>query len=339
MRQKNELNEMTTEYCNRDVAFRPKKRRRKFTFISPLFALILFLLIAKIAFVKGAAFAFGEDDDAGRRRRKLESDVVDARRRTRTTTANDESGRLMKSARELAFEAHAKRQARTNEKMRETTGARRRLVFQRDVVAVSDSDDEGAFARKKAELFKTKTKSSKSTRDGTDGVDDQTETTTDGEEGEEEILSRERLLRRRGGRKAAANSGTSAQNVVQWNFASSAFAREPKEYADEISSKRSRRKRSDGGVGGRTKDYFNAVNEDATASQQFYVVLEEGETDTSRAEQILRKNRGGFLKDSNGFPLIVVVEMVDTSRLDLRKRLLKFQKSQRGSTRGRQSLV
>ena len=193
----NELNETTTEYCKLDVAFRPRKRRRKFTFISPLFGLLLFLLIAQIAFVKGAAFASGEDDDAWRRR-KLESDVVDARRRTRTTTANDESGRLTKSARELAFEAHAKRQARTNEKMRETMGARRRLVFQRDVVAVSVSDDEGAFARKKAELFKTtKTKSSKSTRDGTDGVDDQTATTTNGEEGEDESLSRERLLRRR----------------------------------------------------------------------------------------------------------------------------------------------
>ena len=53
------------------------------------------------------------------------------------------------------------------------------------------------------------------------------------------------------------------------------------------------------------KDYFNAVNEDATASQQFYVVLEEGVTDTKRAEEILRKNRGGFVKDSNGFPVIV----------------------------------
>ena len=53
------------------------------------------------------------------------------------------------------------------------------------------------------------------------------------------------------------------------------------------------------------KDYFNAVNEDVTASQQFYVVLEEGVTDTKRAEQILRKNRGGFVKDSNGFPVIV----------------------------------
>ena len=75
---KNELNEMTTEYCNRDVAFRPRKRRRKFTFISPLFALLLILLIAQIAFVKGAAFASGEDDNAGSRR-TLVSDVVDAR--------------------------------------------------------------------------------------------------------------------------------------------------------------------------------------------------------------------------------------------------------------------
>jgi len=121
-------------------------------------------------------------------------------------------------------------------------------------------------------------------------------------EEEEETVSRERLLRR--GRRTAPSTAAAEQNV-EWNFASSAFGKEPKEYGEEISSKRARRKRSDGSVGGRMKDYFNAVNEDATASQQFYVVLEEGVTDTKRAEQILRKNRGGFVKDSNGFPVIV----------------------------------
>ena len=60
------------------------------------------------------------------------------------------------------------------------------------------------------------------------------------------------------------------------------------------------------------KDYFNAVNEDATASQQFYVVLEEGVTDTKRAEEILRKNRGGFVKDSNGVISTLNPEVLNT---------------------------
>ena len=85
-----------------------------------------------------------------------------------------------------------------------------------------------------------------------------------------------------------------------------ALNKEPKEYEEGI-LKRSRRKRSDGGVGGRMKDYFDAVNEDATSSQQFCIVLEEGEgrADNLRAEQILRENKGGFVKDSNGFPVVV----------------------------------
>merc|ERR1712100_183747 len=130
----------------------------------------------------------------------------------------------------------------------------------------------------------------------------QTISKEDGRKIEEETGSRERLLRR--GRRKTSAHAAAAQNV-KWN--ASAFAKEPKEYEEGISWKRSRRKRSDGGVGGKMKDYFDAVNEDATSSQQFYIVFEEGEgrADTKRAEQILRENKGGFVKDSNGFPVVV----------------------------------
>ena len=275
-----------------DIAFRRKRRRKGgghrtrtvFVFVSFLsFLLFVFLLFASASVHAVHAKSNPEE--------KKESDAVDSRRRL-TTDEENENGRLLnKTARELARDVYAKRRARTNEKKKETIG-RRRLVFQRDVVAI---DDQGAsFAKKKEELFFTrKTKVVRQTlTEEEDGM----------KEEEEETVSRERLLRR--GRRTAPSTAAAEQNV-EWNFASSAFGKEPKEYGEEISSKRARRKRSDGSVGGRMKDYFNAVNEDATASQQFYVVLEEGVTDTKRAEQILRKNRGGFVKDSNGFPVIV----------------------------------
>ena len=276
-----------------DIAFRRKRRRKGgghgtrtvFVFVSFLsFLLFVFLLFASASVHAVHAKSNPEE-------KKKESDAVDSRRRL-TTDDENENGRLLnKTARELARDVYAKRRARTNEKKKETIG-RRRLVFQRDVVAI---DDQGAsFAKKKEELFFTrKTKVVRQTL---------TEEEDRMKEEEEETVSRERLLRR--GRRTAPSTAAAEQNV-EWNFASSAFGKEPKEYGEEISSKRARRKRSDGSVGGRMKDYFNAVNEDATASQQFYVVLEEGVTDTKRAEQILRKNRGGFVKDSNGFPVIV----------------------------------
>ena len=72
---------------------------------------------------------------------------MDSRRRL-TTDDENENGRLLnKTARELARDVYAKRRARTNEKKKETIG-RRRLVFQRDVVAI---DDQGASKSK--ELF------------------------------------------------------------------------------------------------------------------------------------------------------------------------------------------
>ena len=276
-----------------DIAFRRKRRRKGgghgtrtvFVFVSFLsFLLFVFLLFASASVHAVHAKSNPEE-------KKKESDAVDSRRRL-TTDDENENGRLLnKTARELARDVYAKRRARTNEKKKETIG-RRRLVFQRDVVAI---DDQGAsFAKKKEELFFTrKTKVVRQTL---------TEEEDRMKEEEEETVSRERLLRR--GRRTAPSTAAAEQNV-EWNFASSAFGKEPKEYGEEISSKRARRKRSDGSVGGRMKDYFNAVNEDVTASQQFYVVLEEGVTDTKRAEQILRKNRGGFVKDSNGFPVIV----------------------------------
>ena len=46
-------------------------------------------------------------------------------------------------------------------------------------------------------------------------------------EEEEETVSRERLLRR--GRRTAPSTAAAEQNV-EWNFASSAFGKEPKEY-------------------------------------------------------------------------------------------------------------
>ena len=175
-----------------------------------------------------------------------------------------------------AFKA---RQSRTNEKRKKTLG-RRVLVFQRDVVDVSDENEiSGAFEKRKEELFAARTTKAS---DGGQRVP-QTISKEDGRKIEEETGSRERLLRR--GRRKTSAAAAAAQNV-KWN--ASAFAKEPKEYEEGISWKRSRRKRSDGGVGGRMKDYFDAVNEDATSSQQFYIVLEEGEgrADTKRAEQI-----------------------------------------------------
>ena len=56
-------------------------------------------------------------------------------------------------------------------------------------------------------------------------------------------------------------------------------------------------------------------------------------------EQILRKNRGGFVKDSNGFPVIVGGKSGGYLAFGPPKRLLRFQKLQRGSTRGRRNLV
>ena len=257
---------------------------------------LLPVVIALLFVTKSATTAAEEGKRKGPLKSKLESDVVDARA-TKAQRMTDED-RLAKTPKELMRDVHKARQSRTNEKRKKTLG-RRVLVFQRDVVDVSDENEiSGAFEKRKEELFAARTTKAS---DGGQRVP-QTISKEDGRKIEEETGSRERLLRR--GRRKTSAAAAAAQNV-KWN--ASAFAKEPKEYEEGISWKRSRRKRSDGGVGGRMKDYFDAVNEDATSSQQFYIVLEEGEgrADTKRAEQILRENKGGFVKDSNGFPVVV----------------------------------
>ena len=109
------------------------------------------------------AFASSEGVEEGWK--KLESDTIDSRRRSTKTqrATNDDKSRLLRiSPRELARDVYTKRRSRTNE-MKKATIGRRRLVFQRDVVAIPSGkdDDDGSFAKKKEELFFIKTKKTK----------------------------------------------------------------------------------------------------------------------------------------------------------------------------------
>ena len=200
------------------VPSRGRKRRRGKILSSSLFFLTLLVLVVVLLAVTPQIRAFASSEGVEEGWKKLESDTIDSRRRSTKTqrATNDDKSRLLRiSPRELARDVYTKRRSRTNE-MKKATIGRRRLVFQRDVVAIPSGkdDDDGSFAKKKEELFFIKTKKTKASEGGEkERVVQQTITEEEDRNKEEEELtvSRERLLRR--GRRTAAPSAAAAQNV------------------------------------------------------------------------------------------------------------------------------
>ena len=149
---------------------------------------LLPVVIALLFVTKSATTAAEEGKRKGPLKSKLRSDVVDARA-TKAQRMTDED-RLTKTPKELMRDAHKARQSRTNEKRKKTLG-RRVLVFQRDVVDVSDENGiSGAFEKRKEELFAARTTKAS---DGGQRVP-QTISKEDGRKIEEETGSRERLF-------------------------------------------------------------------------------------------------------------------------------------------------
>ena len=159
--------------------------------------LSLLPVVIALLFVTKSATTAAEEGKRKGTQSKLESDVVDARA-TKAQRMTDED-RLAKTPKELMRDVHKARQSRTNEKRKNTLG-RRVLVFQRDVVDISDENEiSGAFEKRKEELFAARTTKAS---DGGQRVP-QTISKEDGRKIEEETGSRERLLRRER-RKASA---------------------------------------------------------------------------------------------------------------------------------------
>ena len=193
------------------------------------------------------------------------------------------------------------------------------LIFQRDLVRVNEvkalvdeerndlfaffppaDDDDDDEVGQRNDIVLEKKSMSRRRRKLTHAIGDY-------DDNDVENVARRRLMRSFREKEQRAQINTSnikkkkkKGKEVEWN--QEAFKREPREYEADISLKRKGKARS-------MRYYFDALNDDPTAPQQFYVIPErrgeDDEVEIGRIEEILKENDGGFVKDGNGFPVIV----------------------------------